>query len=127
MWPGTFTLAEFLAAHRERYSDGGDMLELGAATGALSIYLCSIFPHLRLCTSDIDDGGDVQANIQYNFERNGLAGVPHVAHTWGSAWEEDAQHLSPPNQYRFKYIVASDILLYVRYSFCCFQFIIIFV
>ena len=125
VWPGTFTLAEFMASHGERYGGAGtgtgtgDMLELGAATGALSLFLRTVFPERRLCTSDIDDGGDVACNIQYNFERNGLPCVPHVAHTWGQAWSEDALHLSatataaaPP--YRFTCIVASDILLYVR-------------
>ena len=112
VWPGTFTLAEFLTSHRERYA-AGDMLELGSATGALSIYIRKLFVDIRLCTSDIDDGGEVEANIQFNFERNGLARIPHVAHTWGETWAQDSQHLLQ-QQYRFKYIVASDILLYVR-------------
>jgi hypothetical protein len=91
------------------------MLELGAATGALSIYVRRRFPGVRLCTSDIDDGGDVEANVKYNFERNDLSCVPHVAHTWGHSWEKDAHHISTVDpKYRFKFIIASDIVLYVR-------------
>lgn len=110
VWPGTFTLAEFITSHRERYSSG-DILELGSATGALSIYLQKVFPEVRICTSDIDDGGEVEDNVKYNFGKNGLASVPHVAHTWGDSWERDSEHVQG---YNFKYIVASDILLYVR-------------
>ena len=124
-----------MTVHHERYSSGS-MLELGAATGALSIYIRRRFPAVKLCTSDIDDGGDVEVNIKYNFERNGLGSVPHVAHTWGRSWQEDSRHLNPtsppssslngtevaetssnvtaPCGMRFKFIVASDILLYVR-------------
>jgi hypothetical protein len=71
VWPGTFNLAEFIADHSQRYGDGV-ILELGAATGALSIYLKSSHPEYNLYTSDIDDGGEVEENIKYNFERNGL-------------------------------------------------------
>ena len=112
MWPGTFALAEFINAHRNRYSRE-DVLELGSATGALSIFFKKSFPEVRLCTSDIDDGGDVEANIRYNFIRNGLECVPHVAHTWGNSWENDAQSINPYN-FNFRRIIASDILLYVR-------------
>jgi hypothetical protein len=73
VWPGTFNLAEFIADHSKRYAAaGGLILELGAATGALSIYLKSAYPEYELYTSDIDDGGEVEENIKYNFERNGL-------------------------------------------------------
>ena len=94
------------------------MLELGAATGALSIYLRKVFSNIRLCTTDIDDGGDVEENIRYNFERNGLQQVPHIAHTWGKSWKEDASHIYAISdtfqKFNFKFIIASDILLYVR-------------
>lgn len=127
VWPGTFTLAEFMAGHKDRYSSG-NMLELGSATGALSIYIRRVFPEVQLYTSDIDDGGEVESNIRHNFQRNGLACVPHVAHTWGDTWVHDSQHLvaslSPSSASsagpqatqpcKFKFIVASDILLYVR-------------
>jgi hypothetical protein len=38
VWPGTFLLAEFLRVRSERYNSGVS-LELGAATGALAIFL----------------------------------------------------------------------------------------
>lgn len=51
------------------------MLELGAATGALSMFLAR--RGVQVVTSDIDDGGDVEANIKYNFELNGTDGIDH--------------------------------------------------
>jgi hypothetical protein len=39
----------------------------------------------------------------------GLVQVPHIPHTWGEAWPEDKLPSS-----RIRYIIASDILLYVR-------------
>jgi hypothetical protein len=109
VWPGTFNLAEFIEQHSKRFHNG-NILELGAATGALSIYLKSVFPEYQLLTSDIDDGGEVEENIKYNFEINGLSPLPHIPHTWGDAWPEEKLSSS-----RIRYIFASDILLYVRY------------
>ena len=68
IWPGAFALAGYIASHTSHYS--GRILELGAATGALSIYMTKKFA-FDMVTSDIDDGGDVEHNIKYNFERNG--------------------------------------------------------
>ena len=34
--------------------------------------------------SDIDDGGEVEENIRYNFEINNLSPVLHIPHTWGT-------------------------------------------
>jgi hypothetical protein len=74
--------------------------------------------------SDIDDMGDVEQNIAWNCDNNGNyytfivkfihshlygTGVEkphHIPHTWGTGWKEEALGI--------KYIVASDILLYVR-------------
>lgn len=70
IWPGTFNLAEFITLHSNRFINS-NILELGAATGALSIYLQSTFLNYNLITSDIDDGGEVENNIIYNFQRNG--------------------------------------------------------
>ncbi len=69
--------------------------------------------------------GDVEQNIEWNCENNGekreyLPEIPlhyfpiatgvikpfHIAHTWGTGWNADALNIN--------YIVASDILLYVR-------------
>lgn len=74
VWPGTFNLAEFIEKHSKRYTTG-IILELGAATGALSLSLKAIYPEYPLYTSDIDDGGEVQENIQYNFHRNGFVNL----------------------------------------------------
>jgi hypothetical protein len=165
VWPGTFVLAQYLAARLASeaaagISDGiasGRVLELGAATGALSMFLSACL-RLDVVTSDIDDGGEVLENIQHNFALNSephleqiphlcalpsiycshafplnpscwpfqdIAPVPHVAHTWGSGWPgtriheplDDTEKEEVVSRYAastFRYIVASDILLYVR-------------
>lgn len=55
VWPGTYRLAEYIDNNRDKYSVG-KILELGAATGALSIYLSSAPRNFDMVTSDIDDG-----------------------------------------------------------------------
>jgi predicted nicotinamide N-methyase len=70
VWPGTFNLADFVLANAARYR-GGRVLELGAATGALSMCMLSEPISLDVVTSDIEDEGEVERNIQYNFELNG--------------------------------------------------------
>ena len=96
--------------HKARFVDCS-ILELGAATGCLSIYLSIMLQshQTSLVTSDIDDGGEVEANIQYNFLRNGLLQPIHVPYTWGNRWPHD--RVSPSS---FLYVIASDILLYVK-------------
>jgi methylase of polypeptide subunit release factors len=72
VWPGTFNLADFLCRHEDRYfRSGKSVLELGTATGALAVFLKKQYPSVSLVTSDIDDGGDVMANVKFNCERNG--------------------------------------------------------
>lgn len=78
VWPGTFVLAQHLADRVASEAaagilDGlssGRVLELGAATGALSMFLSSCLG-LDVVTSDIDDGGEVLENIRHNFALNG--------------------------------------------------------
>ena len=70
IWPGTYRLAEFMTSNSESYVNK-KLLELGAATGALSLYLRRLDNRFNICTSDIDDGGLVESNIAYNFELNG--------------------------------------------------------
>ena len=106
VWPGTFALAEFMDSHLEAFK-GSRVLELGAATGALSIYLSS--KGVDMVTSDIDDGGEVEENIRYNFQKNSLVSVPHAVHTWGEKWPD----LTVPSS-SISFIIASDILLYVK-------------
>jgi hypothetical protein len=149
IWPGTFLLAEYLRDNVASYQNG-PILELGAATGALSVYLRCPPRSFDVITSDIDDGGDVENNIAYNFELNGricnaffyllsfmiffLQGMKpplHIPFTWGTPWNEavgrvrnrilknhksleQSLEISAALAMRFKYIIASDILLYVR-------------
>lgn len=108
VWPGTFALAEYIKDHINHYISGR-ILELGSATGAFAIYLSTVTEQCSIVTSDIDDHGEVEDNIAYNYKLNGLTPVSHVAHTWGTGWPtETSIHASS-----FKFIVASDILLYV--------------
>ena len=91
---------------------GAPILELGAATGAMSVFLRLPPFSLEIHTSDIDDGGDVQANIAHNFALNGLEPVRHIPHTWGTGWRDSCQRAGV-DCFRYKYVIASDILLYV--------------
>ncbi|ETV79278.1 hypothetical protein H257_07333 [Aphanomyces astaci] len=102
VWPGMFSLADFMDSH-VRYSTGR-IMELGAATGALAIHLRSSPRNYDVMTSDICDDGAVAANIEFNSILNGQAIGCHYAHTWGTGWAH-------PGQIRF--VIASDILLYV--------------
>ena len=79
VWPGTFRLAEYIINHSERYNPVPSssscpfkVLELGAATGALSIFLKTSPYCMDMITSDIDDGGEIFDNIVYNYKINGL-------------------------------------------------------
>ena len=112
VWPGTFNLAEYLDAHRARYA-AGPVLELGAATGALTLFLASAPHGFDMTTSDIDDGGEVADNIAHNFCLNDLPPPRHVPHTWGDGWLGAATGNDGAPLPRFRFIVASDILLYV--------------
>jgi len=128
VWPGTFNLAEYYINEGE----SGDldslkdkrMLELGSATGLLSIRFV-IAGITNIVTSDVDDRGaatddnndddndgksketeddTVETNIKHNFYLNNVAPVKHIRHTWGTGWNESEV---------FDIIIASDILLYV--------------
>lgn len=78
VWPGTFRLAEYIINNAGRYNPASSssscpfkVLELGAATGALSIFLKSPPYCMDMITSDIDDGGEIFENIIYNYKING--------------------------------------------------------
>ena len=62
----------------------------------------------NVITADIKDDGIVKENVAHNFRLNGLQPRQHVEHTWGTPWPEE--QLSAAS---VKFIVASDILLYV--------------
>ena len=82
VWPGTFRLAEYIISNSEKYNpkmkepsvdtDSFNILELGAATGALSIFLQKEPYYFNMITSDIDDGGEVYENLCFNYELNGI-------------------------------------------------------
>ena len=101
VWPGTHVLAEWVLANREALA-GRRIIELGSATGALSIF-CTKLGLGPLVTSDVDDG-EVEHAVAANFRLNGLEPPPHAAHTWGSP-------LPPVARTPFDYVIASDILL----------------
>lgn len=125
VWPGAVRLAQFIDENIHFYSTG-KILELGAATGALAIFL-TLPPHsLNVVTSDICDDGAVERNIIHNFQINGLSPVQHVPYSWGQSWQETVAAISPQEDLQpskavqtglssssFKFIIASDILLYV--------------
>jgi predicted nicotinamide N-methyase len=146
VWPGTFNLAEYLLAKDEHddtfLHQRGKILELGTATGLLAIRLAlSSVNHnpynnrtgedtLQSCccstivTSDVDDEyGDVETNLQFNYELNGISRPPiHIPHTWGTGWQASVEKFlskkhntqeNVPSLVQFDTIVASDILLYV--------------
>jgi hypothetical protein len=71
VWPGTYRLAQYLSDNFAIYNTG-KVLELGAATGALSIYLTASPFNFNISTSDIDDEGTVERNISHNFKLNGM-------------------------------------------------------
>ena len=114
VWPGTFGLASYFLDD----DDGGDddrkrverelvgkaVLELGSATGLLSLRL-SMAGVKDIVTSDVKDDGAVEENIRHNAEINSLPSPKHVAHTWGEGW--------PESEGGFDVVLASDILLYV--------------
>eukprot|EP00596_Hydrurales_sp_CCMP1899_P004118 CAMPEP_0119033710 /NCGR_PEP_ID=MMETSP1177-20130426/761_1 /TAXON_ID=2985 /ORGANISM="Ochromonas sp, Strain CCMP1899" /LENGTH=461 /DNA_ID=CAMNT_0006990655 /DNA_START=103 /DNA_END=1489 /DNA_ORIENTATION=+ len=135
VWPGTFNLAEYICLNKDTYIRW-PILELGAATGALSIYLSSEPFKFNIFTSDIDDGGEVEENISHNFKLNSVSSTLHIPHTWGTGWHDSLSRAhegghtfnneggtgghecstssgSPSRPPIFKYIFASDILLYV--------------
>lgn len=71
-------------------------------------YVYFLLKSIVCLVSDIDDEGEVEANIKYNYELNDMQAPRHIAHTWGAVWHQSAAPLG------LKYIIASDILLYVR-------------
>lgn len=107
--PGTYALAEYIRTHLDAFRSKA-VLELGAATGVLSVYLHKVLDGSdapKIYTSDIDDDGQVEENIRFNYAANNIpipAEFPHIAHTWGREWTHPQ---------RFDVVVASDILLYV--------------
>jgi len=78
-------------------------LELGSATGILSIFLKLL--GIDVTSSDYDDVA-IETNIKYNAAANLVDDLPHVRHTWGTGFPDSAG--------AFDIVIASDILLYVK-------------
>jgi 2-polyprenyl-3-methyl-5-hydroxy-6-metoxy-1,4-benzoquinol methylase len=83
------------------------VLELGAATGALAIFLSTLGVNMH--TSDIADPA-VTNNIAHNYTLNGMDIPIHFPHSWG-------ENLNEIDEYITKYgapdvILGSDILAY---------------
>jgi hypothetical protein len=95
VWPGTFVLGSYLTTchpqlDKTTTTDKADdrqtektllerlqhkdsrCLELGAATGALSIFLSSAPYNFVINTCDIQDDGTVEANVIHNFGLNNM-------------------------------------------------------
>jgi predicted nicotinamide N-methyase len=86
--------------------NGRRILELGSGTGALTIFLKKAF-NLDITTSDYDDK-EIEHNIAFNCEANGVAVSPHIRHTWGDVF--------PVDKPDWDLILASDILLCKLYD-----------
>ena len=89
--------------------DCKSFLELGAATGALSLWLTSMkFDSFVGTTTDYDDGDDneIGENIINNFKINDIESINHIRHSWGEPLEELSLEC-------YDIIFASDILIYV--------------
>lgn len=82
------------------------VLELGSATGALSIFLR--LHDVDVTSSDIDDAV-VTENIAHNCALNNLS-VQHLAHTWGSKLDELRSKCDADGH--FDVILGSDLLAY---------------
>lgn len=125
VWPGTNVLGQFIV-NQKPYFSNANILELGSATGALAIYLIKYPRCYNIFTCDYDDSnidtpvGDIEQNIAYNFEINGLTNSNcHIPYTWGQNWNATIHSKTieknlPANYLKFKYIIAADILLYVK-------------
>jgi len=100
VWPGCLHFAEWLESHWD-WVEGKTVLELGAGCGALAIWLRK--KGVQVTTCDYDDG-EIEGNIRENCRLNGVETLPHIPHTWGTAFP-----CTPP----FPLVLASDILIYV--------------
>eukprot|EP01035_Chromulina_nebulosa_P030356 gene30356-40338_t len=75
VWPGTYILVDYMLANWMRLFESNKVtpivsstLELGAATGALSIFLK--MKGVDVLTSDYDDGGQIENCILHNMAQN---------------------------------------------------------
>eukprot|EP01112_Ceratiomyxa_fruticulosa_P005493 TRINITY_DN1612_c0_g2_i1.p1 TRINITY_DN1612_c0_g2~~TRINITY_DN1612_c0_g2_i1.p1 ORF type:complete len:237 (-),score=61.03 TRINITY_DN1612_c0_g2_i1:199-840(-) len=100
VWSSSFPLCEYITENIGVFK-GKRIVELGAATGLVSIYLKKRFD-LDVTTSDITNS-EIEENIKHNCELNDVQ-VPHFPHLWGD-------EISPEKN-KFDIVLASDILIY---------------
>eukprot|EP00249_Psilotum_nudum_P014756 c24987_g1_i1 orf=259-1122(+) len=77
LWPGVPMFAEWLLDH-QNVLHGQRVLELGSGTGALAIFLKKAL-QVDITTSDFDDE-EIEKNIAYNCELNGVSPLQHIRH-----------------------------------------------
>eukprot|EP00743_Colponemidia_sp_Colp-15_P006718 GILK01007243.1.p1 GENE.GILK01007243.1~~GILK01007243.1.p1 ORF type:complete len:229 (-),score=20.23 GILK01007243.1:72-722(-) len=102
VWPGNEEFSRWIVDNWF-YFQNKRVLELGSASGILSIFLKK--REVDITTSDFADD-EIAANIAHNCSLNHIETLPHIPHTWGTPL--------PPDLPPFDLIVASDILLYVK-------------
>ncbi|KAN0025437.1 hypothetical protein ACTFIU_003698 [Dictyostelium citrinum] len=102
IWPSTYTLIDYLLAHQELFKNKR-IIELGSATGVLSIFLNK--KGYNVTSSDYN-ADEITENINFNKSLNNIE-FKHIPHTWGDTFKEEDKD--------FDIVIASDILLYVQY------------
>lgn len=107
VWPGNMAVSEFLRSKLPQLQGSKGILEIGAATGALSIFMQKHLGLTTVATSDgKTEGAEVEANISRNFEHNAAGAVPvHFQHDWGDA-------VAPRMCSDYDVIVGNDLLVY---------------
>lgn len=115
VWPGTQLLAQYISDNGESIlRDNASWLELGAATGALALWISywnTKGEGFHGTTTDFDDGetNEIGSSIADNFRRNDQAVIPHIRHSWGTPIGDKVGELGSGSH---DIIFASDILIY---------------
>jgi hypothetical protein len=131
---GNHKFAFYLVSNWEKYFKGKRILELGAATGVLSIWLKRQFPSLTISTSDYPDQ-QITENIAFNwfiiyslfllflciyvfylfimyfilFSKQRKLNGMEVAQHFGFAWGEEMNFVDS-----FNVIIGNDLMIYVK-------------
>jgi hypothetical protein len=105
--PLPFTAAELCCPSCSLARRPLHVLELGAATGALVVFLRSL--GVQAHSSDIADEL-VSANIAHNMLANGLSIGTHLPHSWGERMEELDEYIATHGAPDV--LLASDVLAY---------------
>ena len=103
MWPFNAKMAQFIRDNWSRFQ-GKRILELGAGTGILAIFLKKL--GLEVVTTDYDDV-QIEENIHHNCELNDLQPIQHVRHSWGTTFPSEFLN-------SFDLVIANDIFLYTK-------------